>query len=157
MASKFFRSLSILFVISSTNSHLGEFVSNKFTISESERPYNKPNDSDYNIASPFYKILFIDDLVPLDYFDNLNSNLFTNLTEKDPFKGLFNHGRALWGALIEAINRTIKDQNLLHAEFQNLMNFVIQKVIFCEKWSNLTKFNKLLAATAVSSFGTDYV
>lgn len=161
IASKLFRNMSILFVISSTNSHLGEFVSNKFTMTESERPYFA---SDKYISSPFYKILFIDALVPITYFNNLKSNLYVNITNRDPFEGLFYHGRPLWGALIESNKKENKVDHAISydLQLQNLMSFVMHKLIFSEKWADINpkndenNFDKIFAAIALISVRTSF-
>lgn len=130
--------ISIVFVVSGTNIDLSGLVSNKMTISASEK--NSP----HTIYPPFYKIIFIDDLIPFECLDEMkkNPNLYSIVKDRDPFK-LFYHGRSLWASLLTY--STNKEEVLKLAE---------SKLIFGHEWSKIDEKDKHLAVFALLSSRT---
>lgn len=89
---KKFSKAKVVFIVAGTNETLAQFISNDITRTSSEKSSQK------KIYEPFYKVLFIDHLVPKTYFEKLIENLYNNIDQRDPYKSLFYFGRPLWGS-----------------------------------------------------------
>ncbi len=85
-------------LVAGTSCKLSDFISNKYAMTSSERL--KSYDVNLPIYEPFYKILFIDSMVPADYVTNLRQSLFQNLKNRKKDQTLFHYGRPLWSALL---------------------------------------------------------
>lgn len=133
------REMPIAFTIASTNNQLSKFVSNKFTLSESERLSLENNKPPY---SPFYKTLYIDHMVPDDYFKNLQKSVYSNLILRDPFVGLFLLGRPLWASMLSEEKNSRTD----------ILNYVCRKIQCADNWKHVE--SKSAAALAMFSIRT---
>lgn len=131
-----FTQIPIAFVIASTNKDLAQFVSNKYTESESEKYSRGINKILY---PPFFKTLFIDHLVSDDYFTNLKKSVYENLLNRDPFNDLFKLGRPLWYSTITEKSDIDK---------YGILDYVCRKIMFQNNW----KSEKSNSAAALALF-----
>lgn len=145
-ARELFQICNILFLVTSTNSNIGDFVSNELTMSSSEKKFNKSHD-----FRPFYEVLCIDYLVPGNYQSDLKNSLFQTLDNRDPFNNLLYFGRPLWGSLIDSIKKSKKEE-----ELKSLMVFAEHKILFNESWEKIDQKDKLFSALALISVRTTF-
>ena len=137
---KKFSKAKVVFIVAGTNETLAQFISNDITRTSSEKSSQK------KIYEPFYKVLFIDHLVPKTYFEKLIENLYNNIDQRDPYKSLFYFGRPLWGSLIEAFK-------LLNQREAKVFELAQEK-LFNKEWSEIKDESKIFAAIAVLSSRT---
>ena len=125
--------------MSGTDSKLSEILPNTSGMSPSER---LSESNQVPLYEPFYKILFVDSLVPNDYNQNLKAHLYNGLRNRESYSTLFYFGRPLWGSLLSV-------PNINH---DNVMQMAKNKLIHSKSWDSVK--NKFLASIALLSVRT---
>ena len=102
----------------------------------------KSYDVNLPIYEPFYKIFFIDSMIPADYFTNLKQSLFQSLIQRKKDQTLFHYGRPLWSALLYNCN----------SDTGSVLELAQRKLIFSSDWESIG--DKFLASLALLSVRT---
>ena len=133
----------ITILVAGTNCKLAEFAPNKYNMSYSERISVYSNN--LPIYEPFYKILFIDMMIPTDYLPRLRNSLFRYLKARKSVETTFHYGRPLWATLLQSNNYSR----------QSILDFAQQKLIFSQKWEAIKEnYDKFLSSLAIMSVRT---
>ena len=126
----------LYYKVSGTNTKLTGFISNKYAMSTSERINSQQRD--LQIYGPFYKILFIDSLIPNNYLSEFSSSIYIKLKTRRSDQTLFYYGRPLWGSI------------LAHSNSDTVLEMAKNKLLFNIDWESInSKFLPSLVLLSV--------
>ena len=81
---------------------------------------------DLQIYGPFYKILFINSLIPNNYLGVLSSSIYLKLKTRRSDQTLFYYGRQLWGSI------------LAHSNSDTVKKMAENKILFGINWESIS-------------------